>query len=84
MNKVNSKNIFIFLSFIIYILTAFNSLGFYNDDEHFQILEPIAYLLGYNKILIDDPLGYYWEWQSAHRLRPWIQPYLYYYKCHIK
>lgn len=68
----------IFSLFIIYVFTAFNSVGFYKDDEHFQILEPIAYLLGLNNILLNDNSGYYWEWQFDHRIRPWLQPYLYF------
>ena len=51
------ENLLIIFLFTIYILTAFNSVGFYKDDEHFQILEPIAYLLGINNVLIDDPNG---------------------------
>ncbi len=79
-NKIitNKNYLLILFCFVVYIITAFNSLGFYNDDEHFQILEPIAYLLGLNTVLINDPLGYYWEWQTAHRIRPWLQPYFYY------
>ena len=75
---LNNKYTYISFLFIFYLFAAFNSIGFYNDDEHFQILEPIAYLLGINNVLINDPLGYYWEWQTAHRLRPWLQPYFYY------
>lgn len=71
------ENLLIIFLFTIYILTAFNSVGFYKDDEHFQILEPIAYLLGINNVLIDDPNGYYWEWYTQYRIRPWFQPYLY-------
>ncbi len=75
----NYKFLLIFFYFIIYIITAFNSVGFYSDDEHFQILEPVAYLFGLNTILLNDPLGFYWEWQQQHRIRPWLQPYFYYY-----
>ncbi len=64
--------------FLSYVLTAINSVGFYKDDEHFQILEPLAYLLGINTTLIDDPTGYYWEWTSGYRIRPWFQPFFYY------
>ena len=71
--------ILIFISFIIHILSSFNSIGFYSDDEHFQVLEISAYLLGINNIAINDPTGYYWEWQEAVRMRPWIQPHLYFY-----
>ena len=72
------ETLIIFFLLIIYILTAFNSVGFYKDDEHFQILEPIAYLLGLNNILIDDITGHYWEWQTNSRSRPWFQPYIYF------
>ncbi len=77
--KINFKFFLILLYFFIYIITAFNSVGFYSDDEHFQILEPVAYLFGLNTILLNDPLGFYWEWQPQHRIRPWLQPYFYYY-----
>ena len=71
--------ILIFISFILHILSSFYSIGFYSDDEHFQILEISAYLLGINDIAINDPTGHYWEWQKSVRIRPWIQPYLYFY-----
>ena len=82
MNKINvlteKKYFFILILFFSYLLAAFNSVGFYKDDEHFQILEPIAYLLGINTTLIDDPEKLYWEWRNGVRLRPWLQPYVYY------
>ncbi len=82
MNKINvlieKKYFLILILFFAYLLAAFNSIGFYKDDEHFQILEPIAYLLGINTTLIDDPNRLYWEWRSGVRLRPWFQPYIYY------
>ena len=68
----------IIISFILHILSSFYSIGFYSDDEHFQILEISAYLLGINDTAINDPTGHYWEWQEAVRMRPWIQPYLYF------
>ena len=68
----------IIIGFILHILSSFYSIGFYSDDEHFQILEISAYLLGINDTAINDPTGYYWEWQEAVRMRPWIQPYLYF------
>lgn len=70
---------FILFLFIIYIFTINNSVGFYKDDEHFQILEPVAYLLGLNNVLLDHPLGINWEWEINHRIRPWLQPNLYYF-----
>ena len=71
-----NKNIFIFVLFIFYCLCSLNSIGFYNDDEHFQILEPVAFLLGLNNELFESIN--YWEWKSYNRVRPWLQPYLYY------
>ncbi len=77
--KINSQYLIIFFLIIIYSLASYNNLGFYNDDEHFQILEPVAYLLGFNDILINDYSDYYWEWVDDHRIRPWIQPNFYYF-----
>ena len=81
MNTLSKKNYFfyfIILGIIFHLITTYFSIGFYSDDEHFQILEPTAYLLGLNEIIINDDSGYYWEWYSHSRIRPWIQPYVYY------
>tara|TARA_Y100000590_G_scaffold82367_2_gene91725 strand:- start:2758 stop:4140 length:1383 start_codon:yes stop_codon:yes gene_type:complete len=59
-------------------MASYFSFGFYSDDEHFQILEPAAYLLGLNDIVIEDITGYYWEWRLHIRMRPWLQPYIYF------
>ena len=66
MNNINKENnnlltIYISIGVILHILSVYFSIGFYSDDEHFQILEPAAYLLGLNEIIIDDPSGNYWE-----------------------
>ena len=52
-NVLNQKYIFfyIFLCLALHFLSTYFSIGFYSDDEHFQILEPIAYLLGLNDSL---------------------------------
>ena len=71
--------IYILLGLVLHLVSAFFSIGFYSDDEHFQILEPVAHLMGLNNVIIDDPTGYYWEWESWARIRPWLQPYIYYY-----
>ena len=63
-NKFKSSNLlllYILLGLVLHLVSAFFSIGFYSDDEHFQILEPVAYLLGLNEVIIDDPTGYYWE-----------------------
>ena len=71
--------IYILLGLVLHLVSAFFSIGFYSDDEHFQILEPVAHLMGLNNVIIDDPTGHYWEWESWVRIRPWLQPYIYYY-----
>ncbi len=81
-NELNKKKlylIYISLAFFLHLISIYFSIGFFNDDEHFQVLEPTAYLLGLNEILIDKSEGYYWEWESQHRMKPWLQPYIYYY-----
>jgi len=68
---------YVFIAFILHLISSYFSLGFYKDDEHFQILEPVAYLLGFNNIILNDHGYWYWEWEYA--MRPWFQSYLYYY-----
>ena len=75
---INKSFIFIFLCLCFHVLASIFSFGFYSDDEHFQILEPIAYLMGINTQLVNDPTWYYWEWEESIRLRPLIQIYFYY------
>ena len=84
-NVLNQKYIFfyIFLCLALHILSTHFSIGFYSDDEHFQILEPIAYLLGLNDKVINDLEGFYWEWQNDKRMRPWLQPVLFYHLIKI-
>ena len=74
----NLAFLYIFLSICLHIIASFYSIGFYSDDEQFQILEPTAYLLGLNDIVVEDKTGYYWEWRAHIRMRPWFQPYIYY------
>ena len=79
-NLLKNKYLFtlVLLNLILHIVSSFNSIGFYSDDEHFQILEITAYLLGINDVAINDPTGHYWEWEENIRMRPWIQPYIYF------
>ena len=77
--RLSLSSRYIFLALILHLISVYFSIGFYNDDEHFQILEPLAYLLGINEILINDTTGHYWEWQDNNRVRSWFQPYIYYY-----
>ena len=81
MKQINNNNfllICIIIGAILHIVSAFFTIGFYSDDEHFQILEIAAYLLSINNVAIEDTSGYYWEWREHIRMRPWIQPYLYF------
>ena len=81
MNSILNKNYIIFyiiVGLVLHLISVYFAFGFYSDDEHFQILEPTAYLLGLNEIVIEDTTGYYWEWRSHIRMRPWFQPYIYY------
>ena len=74
----NYLSICIFIGAILHIISAYYTIGFYSDDEHFQILEIAAYLLGINNLAIEDTTGYYWEWREHIRMRPWLQPYIYF------
>jgi len=77
--NLNLSTKYIFLGLILHLISVYFSVGFYNDDEHFQILEPVAYLLGLNEILINDPSTINWEWRDDTRIRTWLQPHIYYY-----
>ena len=68
----------IFISLLLHLVSAYFTVGFYSDDEHFQILEITAYLLGINEMAVGDKTGFYWEWEDHVRMRPWIQPLLYF------
>ena len=79
-NLINNKYLYtlILISLLLHIVSANYSIGFYSDDEHFQILEIAAYLLGINEVAINDTSSYYWEWKEKIRMRPWFQPYFYF------
>ena len=64
---------YLFITLIPFNICLF-SVGFYKDDEHFQILEPIAYLLNVNNVILKDNGYWYWEWEYA--MRPWSQSHL--------
>tara|TARA_B110000438_G_scaffold294368_1_gene335672 strand:+ start:2884 stop:4389 length:1506 start_codon:yes stop_codon:yes gene_type:complete len=70
---------YIFVGLILHFISIYFSVGFYKDDEHFQILEPVAYWLGLNDILIEGSGGQYWEWELHHKIRPWLQVNIFYY-----
>ena len=58
---------FIIASSIIYFITAFNGHGFYQADEHYQIVEFAQYHLG-----INTPNDLPWEFKN--QIRPTLQP----------
>ena len=67
---------YIFYAFFLHLISAYFSQGFYKDDEHFSILEPIAYLLGLNEVIFNDNGRWYWDFD--HAMRPWSQSYIYF------
>ena len=60
-------NNILFFSLLVYLITAYSSIGYYHIDEHFQILEFSIYKLG---SLPAEKLP--WEFQE--QMRPTIQP----------
>jgi len=58
------------ISLILHLAAGFWSLGFYDVDEHFQVLEFLNAHLG------RTPLSEL-AWEYHQRTRSWIQPYLY-------
>ena len=69
----------IFFSFAIHCVSSYFSIGFYSQDEHFQILSPVEYLLGINNSFLKD----IWEFTPDYRIRPWFQSYIYFYMIKI-
>ena len=68
MNLILQRNqrfelLLLFLVVIIYTITAYNSIGFYHADEHYQIIEFASFKLGTN-IINDLP----WEFKALNFL----------------
>ena len=58
------------LGLLLILVAAVQSVGFHNDDEHFQVLEFASAKLGRTP----------WSaltWEYSYRMRPWLQPALY-------
>ncbi len=68
-NNINTKW-FIFIGIILHLVAAYYSIGYYSADEHYQIIGPLEKLLD-----IENTLTWEFEW----KIRPWIQPYFYFY-----
>ena len=47
----NNLFYFILLSLFFHLLAAYFSVGYYQQDEHFSVLEPLNYKLGNNATL---------------------------------
>lgn len=62
-------NWFILLGLFLHIVASYFTIGYFNEDEHFQIIAPLEKLLNIENTLT-------WEFES--KIRPWIQPYFYY------
>ena len=67
-NNINTKW-FIFFSFILHVIASYFTVGYYNADEHYQVIGPLEKLLN-----IDNKL----TWEFDYRIRPWLQPYFYF------
>lgn len=59
----------LFISFLLTFIAAYFSIGYYNPDEHFQILE-----FANEKLHLSDKSCLPWEFHA--RMRPTLQPYL--------
>ncbi len=53
---------------LIYLITAWNSIGYHHADEHFQILEFANFKLGDPGVSSDDL-----AWEYSERIRPGLQ-----------
>ena len=67
-NSINTKW-FILFGIILHFVASFFSIGYYNLDEHFQVLEPLAKLLELENSL---------TWEFDYKIRPWLQSTFYY------
>jgi GPI mannosyltransferase 3 len=59
------------VSLLLIGLAAYNSYGFYQFDEHYQVIELVSYKLGKTP---QNELA--WEFRA--QIRPWLQPAMYY------
>jgi phosphatidylinositol glycan class B len=57
----------LFLAILVYVITAFNSHGYYHADEHYQIIEFAGLKLGTH-----SPADVAWEYKA--QIRPALQP----------
>ena len=67
MVKLSVTSILIFISVVVFTITAYYSVGFFHADEHFQILEFAGLKSGWN-----TPNDLVWEYHN--QIRSTIQP----------
>ncbi|AEA42259.1 mannosyltransferase [Fluviicola taffensis] len=65
--KLSIKSIIIFISVVVFTITATNSVGFFHADEHYQIIEFAGLKAGWN-----TPEDLVWEYHT--KIRPTLQP----------
>ncbi len=65
--KIKFRTLIIILAGIVYLITAYNSVGFYHADEHYQIIEFAGSKLGTH-----NPNELAWEYNA--QIRPAMQP----------
>jgi len=56
-----------FIAAVAFIITAYNSHGFYHPDEHYQIVDFAQFKLG-----LENPENLAWEYRA--QIRPTLQP----------
>jgi phosphatidylinositol glycan class B len=73
-NNMPIKPKYIYIAVVVYLITAFFSLGHLHPDEYYQILEFAAY-----KLNLNSPHGLTWEFYDQIRpaFQAWIVVYLY-------
>lgn len=67
MPTIRFHRLILFISFVIYLTTAVNSLGYYHYDEHYQIIE-----FAESKAGMNSTSDLAWEYNA--RIRPAFQP----------
>lgn len=60
--KLNFKTLIFFLAAIIFLLTAYYSVGYFHADEHYQVIELAGLKAGWN-----DPRDLAWEYHAKIR-----------------
>lgn len=70
---VKSKGLALGLKFLllVHLVAAIFSQGFYHFDEHFQILEFVAYKMDWTS-------AQNLTWEFHERMRPWLMPWLFF------